>query len=231
MSSYVYLESLVHHRITMYASDRLRIAPGILGSNFCMRRPLLEKVGGFNDNSLTEDIDLTARIYELGYIVKYDVTSVSEHEAPTSIRAYILQHLRWNRGFNQVARSHWRFILDNKRLNILRRIEEILFSLGYLDRFFFFVAFCLTLLSLFILPAFQFPYAVWLIFLGIPAFQILTALMVERERISMYFRLPFVLSMFSIDIYVALIARYQDVVKKPNRWYKTCRAGDDAKTS
>lgn len=228
ISSYVYLESLVHHRITMYASDRLGLAPVVLGSNFCIRRPLLEDIGCFSEHRLTEDIDLTARIYEFGYRVKYDVTSVSEHEAPRGIRTYILQHLRWNRGYNQVARSHWRSILRNQSMSFLRRVDELMFSLGYVDRFFFFIALGLTFLSLFVVPSFRFPFWVWGLFLGVPALQVLGALAAERERISIYFRLPLILSMFSLDILVALIALYQDAIKKPTRWYKTCRAGDNA---
>jgi cellulose synthase/poly-beta-1,6-N-acetylglucosamine synthase-like glycosyltransferase len=230
ISNYVYIESLVHYRLTMYASDKLGLAPGILGSNFCIRRSLLEEAGYFNEKSLTEDIELTAQVNKLGYIVKYDVTSISEHEAPNSIKSYILQHLRWNRGYNDVARSHWRDILRNKSVPLLRRFDEVIFSLGYMDRLFFMVAFGLTLLKIFALPSFFFPLWVWIIFLGLPASQILTALYVERERISMYFRLPLILSMFSIDIYVALVAIYQDIMKKPAQWDKTFRAGDGFKS-
>lgn len=231
ISSYVYLESLVHHRVTMYASDRLGLAPGILGSNFCILRSLLEKLGCFNEKSLTEDLDLTVRIYEHGYIVKYDVTSITEHEAPDSIKSYISQHLRWNRGFNEVAKSHWRHILNNNRIPFLRRIEVAIFSLGYVDRLFFFAAFGLTLLSLSVFPSFHFPFWVWLFLLGFPAFEILTALLVEREQISMYFQLPLILSMFSLDVFVTLKAVYQGLAKRPNRWNKTPRVGDTPRTS
>jgi len=137
ISSYVYLESLIHHRVTMYASDKLGLAPCILGSNFCIRRALLDRIGRFNEKSLTEDMDLTASVYEHSYIVKYDVTSISEHEAPHNVRSYMLQHLRWNRGFNQTVRTHWRRILRDKSMPLPRRIEETLVSLGYLDRLFF----------------------------------------------------------------------------------------------
>lgn len=228
ISSYVYIESLVHHRVTMYASDRLGLAPGVLGSNFCIRRSLLEQVGGFDEKSLTEDLDLTARIYQHGHIVKYDVTSITEHEAPNSVKSYILQHLRWNRGFNDVARNHWRHILRNKKMPFLSRFEAAMLSMGYVDRLFLFVALCLTLLSILILPSFNFPLWVWFFFLGLPAFEIMIALLVEKEQRSMYFRLPLVLSMFSLDIYVALKAFSQDLTKKSLPWYKTPRVGESS---
>jgi cellulose synthase/poly-beta-1,6-N-acetylglucosamine synthase-like glycosyltransferase len=231
VSSYVYLESLVHHRVTMYASDRLGLAPGVLGSNFCIRRSLLEKLGCFDEDSLTEDLELTVGIYEQGYKIKYDVTGITEHEAPNNARSYLLQHLRWNRGFNQVARTHWRRILRNDSIPLPRRIEEAMFSLGYVDRFFFLIAFALTFVSLFVLPSFHFPLWVWLLFLGLPALEILIALAIEGERVSMYLRLPLILSMFSLDIFVALKGLYEDVTRKPTRWTKTQRVGEGLKTS
>jgi cellulose synthase/poly-beta-1,6-N-acetylglucosamine synthase-like glycosyltransferase len=201
----------------------LGLAPGVLGSNFCIRRSLIEEIGLFNEDRLTEDIDLTVSIYEHGYIVKYDVTGITEHEAPDTVKNYILQHLRWNRGFNEVSRNHWRRILNNKKIPILRRMEEVLFSLGYLDRMFFSLAFMLTLISVYGLGSFHFPIWVWLFFLGSPALEILTAFIVERERFSMYLRLPLILSMFTVDIFVALRAVYEDFTKKPTNWYKTPR--------
>jgi cellulose synthase/poly-beta-1,6-N-acetylglucosamine synthase-like glycosyltransferase len=231
ISSYVYLESLVHHRVTMYASDKLGLAPGVLGSNFCIRRSLLENIGRFSEKTLTEDIDLSFFVYAHGFIIKYDVTSITEHEAPDSIKNYVLQHLRWNRGFNKVARTHWHQILSNKNIPVFRRFEEVIFSLGYLDRLFFICAFALTLLSLFVLSSFHFPLWVWFIFIGLPAFEILIGLLAEKVKISLYFRLPLVLSMFVVDIFVVLKAFYQDFTKKPAQWHKTPRVKDNLKAS
>jgi len=226
ISTYVYIESLVHHRVTMFSSDRLDLAPGILGSNFCIRRSLLQEIGGFNEERLTEDIDLTVSIHEKGYKTRYEVTSITEHEAPNTVEGYMLQHLRWNRGFNQVARTHWRRVLANKKIPLFRRLELIAFSLGYLDRLFFALALGLSAVSLFFLPSFRFPHWIWLIFIGIPALEILAALFLDQQKISVYLRLPLTLSMFSLDIIVALRGFYHDLTKKPRRWYKTLRIAD-----
>ena len=226
IASYVYVESLIQHRVTMYASDRLNLAPGILGSNFCIRRSLLDRIGLFDEEALTEDIDLTFSVYDQGYIVKYDVTSITEHEAPESIQNYILQHLRWNRGFNKVARSHWWEILKNSAIPLPRRMEQLLFSMGYFDRLLFLAAFGLTVLSLFILPSYHFPLWIWVLFLGVPAFEIMAGLLAEKERASFFIKLPLIMCMFSVDIFVALKGFYQDVIKKPARWDKSPRLDD-----
>ncbi len=231
VSSYVYLESLVYNRITMYASDRLGLAPAILGSNFCIRRSILEIIGKFNEEHLTEDLDLTVAIYRFGYRVKYDLTSITEHEAPENIRSYILQHLRWNRGFNAVAKKHWFTILLNKKMPVLHRIDEMIVSLGYLDRIFFCLAFALTIFSYFPGTSYEFPYWVWIIFIGLPASQIFIGLFKDGESLSMYIRLPLILLMFFIDIYVTLKARFEDFLRKPTCWYKTARADDKVNNS
>jgi len=226
ISSYVYLESLVHNRVTMYASGRLGFAAGISGSNFCVRRELLEKAGLFHEKCLTEDMDLAVTICKLGYSIKYDITSITEHEAPNSIESYMLQHLRWNRGFNEVARSRWREILFNRKLPLFSRINEFIFSLGYLDRLFFCIALVLTFLSLMGSTSYQFPYWVWLFFICPPTMEILIGLFLEKAPFTMYLRLPLILSMFSIDIFMAVRALLQDIVQKPTQWYKTPRVGD-----
>jgi cellulose synthase/poly-beta-1,6-N-acetylglucosamine synthase-like glycosyltransferase len=210
----------------MFASDRLDLAPGILGSNFCIRRSLLQEIGGFNEERLTEDIDLTVSIHDKAYTTRYEVTSVTEHEAPNTARGYMLQHLRWNRGFNQVARTHWKNVLTNKNIPLFRRLELIAFSLGYLDRLFFALALGLGVVSLFFLPSYYFPHWVWLIFVGIPGLEILTALFLDDQKISVYLRLPLTLSVFSLDIIVALRGFYHDLIKKPRLWYKTLRVAD-----
>lgn len=226
ISSYVYIENLVHNRVAMYAIDKLGLTPAILGSNVCTRRSLYEKIGFYNENRLTEDLDMTLCMYEHGYKVKFDVTSITEHEAPDSIENYILQHLRWNRAYNEVARSDWRKIIFNGKLPLFSRIEQVIFSFGYLDRIFFCIAMGLTILSIMGVNSFHFPYWVWLFFIGLPALEILIGLFVEKERFTMYLRLPLILSMFSVDIFVALKALYQDLIGKPAHWYKTPRAGD-----
>lgn len=231
IASYVYIESLVHNRITMHASGRLGLAAGISGSNFCVRKVLLEKIGLFHEECLTEDLDLAVTICKLGYSIKYDITSITEHEAPNSIESYMLQHLRWNRGYNEVARNRWHEILFNRKLPVFSRINEFIFSLGYLDRLFFCIALVLTFISLIGITSYQFPYWTWLFFIGLPAIEILIGLFLDKEPFSMYLRLPLILSMFSVDIFMALKALFQDMIKKPTQWYKTSRVGDRHITS
>jgi cellulose synthase/poly-beta-1,6-N-acetylglucosamine synthase-like glycosyltransferase len=43
----------------------------IPGTNFVIKRSLLEQLGGWNTQALTEDTELTIRIYEKGYHISW----------------------------------------------------------------------------------------------------------------------------------------------------------------
>ena len=131
---YATIESLVHQMITMRAKDRLDLAPALLGSNCAYRRSALVDAGGFRPGALLEDSDLTLAFARRGYRLRFVPDATARHQVPESIDGYFKQHVRWARGFNDVARNHVAGALRDRRIPIRLRAELLLFSLGYLDR-------------------------------------------------------------------------------------------------
>ncbi len=80
------------------------------GNTVFIRKKLLKKIGGWDDQSLTEDADVGIRLYPLGSKVKilYDGKYSTREETPSDVKSFIKQRTRWNLGFLQIVlKGHW----------------------------------------------------------------------------------------------------------------------------
>lgn len=70
----------------------------IPGTNFIIRRSLLDSIGGWNINALTEDTELTIRIYDSGYRIFWLPHAVTWEQEPETLRVWLKQRTRWAQG-------------------------------------------------------------------------------------------------------------------------------------
>src|ERR1019366_9760919 len=82
--------------------DCITIVPGAIGA---FRKNLLVNSGGFPVDTLAEDCDLTIRILEQGYTVRYSAEALAFTEAPESVKMFLKQRFRWTFGIMQ---SYWK---------------------------------------------------------------------------------------------------------------------------
>ncbi len=68
------------------------------GNGQILKRNLLEKVGFFDEDTLTEDLELSTRLIINGYQVRFCPETMVLEQAPTNFRALLLQRLRWAEG-------------------------------------------------------------------------------------------------------------------------------------
>ncbi|GGZ11455.1 glycosyltransferase [Novosphingobium colocasiae] len=83
--------------------DAMTVVPGAVGA---WRRAALEEVGGYPEDTLAEDQDLTIAIQRAGWRVTYDPLAVAWTEAPESFRALARQRYRWAFGTLQCLWKH-----------------------------------------------------------------------------------------------------------------------------
>ncbi len=91
--------------------DAMTVVPGAVGA---WRRAALDAVGGYPEDTLAEDQDLTIAIQRAGWRVTYDPRAVAWTEAPESFRALAKQRFRWAFGTLQCLWKH-RAILRTRR--------------------------------------------------------------------------------------------------------------------
>jgi cellulose synthase/poly-beta-1,6-N-acetylglucosamine synthase-like glycosyltransferase/peptidoglycan/xylan/chitin deacetylase (PgdA/CDA1 family)/spore germination protein YaaH len=81
----------------------ISVVPGALGA--WRREPMLA-AGGYSDQTLTEDADLTLTILERGGRVVYEPEAQGKTEAPESLGALLRQRFRWTFGTYQCLWKH-----------------------------------------------------------------------------------------------------------------------------
>jgi cellulose synthase/poly-beta-1,6-N-acetylglucosamine synthase-like glycosyltransferase len=205
---------------------RLTMLPG---TNYVIRKRIVEKLGGWDEQALTEDSEMTVRLYLAGYHVQLVPTSVSWEQEPESLRVWFKQRRRWVRGFNYVLKKHGTGLLRARP----RRIAfEILSS--HLLYYFFFLAvvisdallvLCLARLININVPG---PYSlVWILAYATFVLQLVIALSCERgEDSPVNILLTFVMYFTYCQLWIPVVAAafYDDfIIHRAIKWAKTER--------
>ena len=94
----VYLEEC-WFSVILLGRHRLNLFTPLTGSCMFIRRSYLEEVGGWDCNSLTEDVELAIRLVKHGYVIIYESKARCLQEAPTRLKHLALQRNRWYRGY------------------------------------------------------------------------------------------------------------------------------------
>ena len=69
-----------------------------VGSGGMVRRAALQQIGGFHTEMLTEDVEMSYRLYRAGHSVVYDDALCTHDLAASTFKSFFVQRLRWMRG-------------------------------------------------------------------------------------------------------------------------------------
>ena len=101
----------------MMGRRRLSLFIPFSGSCQFIRRDLIEKVGGWNERSLTEDMEISVRLAAAGAQVHYEPSLNCREGIPSSLGALYGQRLRWFRGWLELIIPSIRKSLGGKKLS------------------------------------------------------------------------------------------------------------------
>ena len=82
--------------------DAITVVPGAVGA---WRRAAIEQAGGFRTDTLAEDMDLTWRVREQGWLMETESGAIAYTEAPESIKPFFKQRFRWAYGTLQCPKA------------------------------------------------------------------------------------------------------------------------------
>ena len=116
----------IHFLIEQPARNAGNLLPNFSGKAGVWRREVIQQYG-WNEQSLTEDIDLSYRVQIDGWQGMYYAASTCEVELPPNLTQFKAQQKRWNAGFAQVFRRLWRAILVSDKINLHQKIETLVF--------------------------------------------------------------------------------------------------------
>ncbi len=228
LTRFVNLESLAFQWIVQSGRWNLFRLSTLPGTNYLIRRGVLEGLGGWDEQALTEDAEMSVRIYQAGYLIKFVPYAVTWEQEPETLRVWFKQRVRWARGNNYVLQKYLTqvFRIRPRVLGL-----ELLYSMAVYYIFFaaivlsdlLFIASVVGLVSVTV-PG---PYSeVWLFAYLLFIMEVIVAVSQERED-SVVNAVLTALAYFTycqLWIAVVLKAAYDDFVRRrAHVWDKTVR--------
>ncbi len=200
----------------------------LAGTNYVMRRHVLEMLGGWDERALTEDAELTLRIYEMGWRVKFLPEATTWEQEPERWRTWLRQRTRWARGNNELIRRQLKQLL--KKGPSLTSLEfGYVFYLYYLFVLAIVVSDIFFLLSLGGVISLRLPgpyLELWVLAIFLFVLEVLVALALEKEDSLMNFGLAWLAYFSYTKLWAVVVLRsfYEDFIRRKERaWDKTER--------
>jgi cellulose synthase/poly-beta-1,6-N-acetylglucosamine synthase-like glycosyltransferase len=107
LTRFINLESLAFQWIVQSGRWLLLRMSTLPGTNYLIRKSLLVELGGWDEQALTEDAEMSIRIYQAGYLIKFIPYAVTWEQEPETLRVWFKQRVRWARGNNYVLEKYF----------------------------------------------------------------------------------------------------------------------------
>lgn len=204
--------------------DALKLFVNLRGSCQFIRHDVLNAVGGFDENFLAEDMELSARMANHQYQIRYASDVRAWQECPSQLKQLLTQRTRWYRGWMEVALRYGRLMAKPSRV----RFDAEATLLGP----FMMIASLATYLSAFLLPVpsgslwqlvMQFSGASTTFLVLLCALALIW--LSRPRRLSNLLWLPFVYGYWCLQAFIALYAACLILLRRPRKWVKTSKSG------
>jgi len=97
-------------RYLCYVVNSTSVVPGFA----VVKKEAIEKIGGFSNDTLTEDFDIVLSLRKAGYKTVMTTSAVIYTNVPSSFKGLFSQRFRWGRGNLQVIRKHSDMLFSGK---------------------------------------------------------------------------------------------------------------------
>nr|WP_057802803.1 glycosyltransferase family 2 protein [Pediococcus stilesii] len=232
LTRFINIENLSFQWMAQAGRQRLFKLCTIPGTNYVIRRNILEKIGGWDVKALAEDTEISFRVYRMGYRIKFQPKAVTWEQEPQTLDVWFHQRTRWVKGNIYV-------VVKNAKLLFKREGRPIRFDLLYFLSTYFLLMTALILSDVvFVLSVAGVAhsdlqgFSNWLWLFGILMFVISTFVTITTERGEIRFS-NLLLIIFMYIVYSQMwlaVAAYgmvgyirEQIFHKQAKWYKTKR--------
>lgn len=227
LSKFISYEESVRYGTYLNGKDVLSLFVPLTGSCYFVRKSVLDVVGGWNDESLSEDTELSAKLIEGGHRIKYASDLRSWQENPSNFGQLFRQRARWFRGCMEVSLKYGRLLRRVNRqcidaeITLFGPFVFVLLLLSYLFGLFGLMGWVqldpfLTLFA----EGTALLATVTLLLIGVGLVYVS-----RPRRLRSLLWLPFIYGYWSFQSFIALFALFEIVFRRPRRWVKTVRTG------
>ena len=232
LTRFINIETLSFQWMAQAGRQQLFKLCTIPGTNYVIRRSVIEQVGGWDVKALAEDTEISFRVYQMGYRIKFQPRAVTWEQEPQTLDVWFHQRKRWVEGNIYV-------IVKNAKLLFQKKGRPIRFDLLYFLSVYFLLMTSLILSdTVFVLSVAGvahsdlqgFSNSLWLF--AVIMFVASTFLTITTEKGELTFN-NFLLIIFMYLVYSQMwlaVAAYgmvgyirEQVFHKQAKWYKTKR--------
>ena len=110
LTRFVNIETLAYQCMNQagrYFFFRLCTIPG---TNFVIRRSIIDEMGGWDTKALSEDTEISFRIYRMGYYIKMMPLAVTWEQEPHLLGVWFRQRTRWAKGNLYVLLKNFKYV-------------------------------------------------------------------------------------------------------------------------
>ncbi|HBF6022524.1 TPA: glycosyltransferase family 2 protein [Clostridioides difficile] len=204
----------------------------IPGTNFILRRSIIEEIGGWDSKAIAEDTEISFRIYKLGYKIKLVPQSITWEQEPETVKVWIKQRTRWAKGNIYVLMKYIKNIFKQGRNKIVFDIVYF-FSVYFLFLTSVIISDILFVLSISKLVEISIPinfFLIWILSYLLFIIEVSISLTIEKgeatiENIFIVAIMYFTYSQLWLFVAIKGIIEYlKDIIfKREVKWYKTER--------
>lgn len=227
LTQLVAIEYLGGYLVNEYGRQAMHALPAYGGANCAVRTLSLREIGGWNEDSVTEDTDLTLRLMLRGEHVRFDVTAVDEEEGAVTLPQYWRQRYRWARGHQQVWRDYHRAVWRSRHLTFGEKVELTLFLFGFHLPAISLLGLAVSVLWLFGVAPNPVPgqlFVLWMLLFVGPLLECGAGLLLSGRERRLVWSVAFFLPLFACSMVLCAKAWVDGVLGRPYRWVKTRRA-------
>ncbi len=232
LTNFVNIETLTYQWMAQAGRWYMLKLCTIPGTNFVVRREVMEKMGGWDTKAITEDTEVSFRIYRMGYKIKFMPLAVTYEQEPQTIKVWFKQRNRWAKGNIYVVIKNLKYLFGLEAG--VTKFDILYYTLVY---FFFLsasvISDCLFLLggaNLIELHIGGYEIILWFMALLVFVLSVMVAISTEKGELNVKNVLIIFLSYFTYCKMWAIVSvagfynYIRDVVlKKEAKWYKTER--------
>jgi len=120
------LERSGGYQVDQQARMNLHFVPQYGGTVAGIRKSALDEIGGWNENTLAEDTDLTYRMLLAGWKTVYENRAECYEEVPERWPVRVRQIMRWAKGHNQAMVGYSASLLRSRKVSWWERLDGLL---------------------------------------------------------------------------------------------------------
>ncbi|WP_252238356.1 glycosyltransferase [Clostridium sp. VAP51] len=110
LTNFINIETLTYQWMAQAGRWEMFKLCTIPGTNFVVRRSIMEEMNGWDTKAITEDTEVSFRIYMMGYKIKFMPLAVTYEQEPQTLNVWFKQRIRWAKGNTYVVIKNFKYL-------------------------------------------------------------------------------------------------------------------------